>query len=351
MELRMDIEKQFGAFHLEADFTVEGERIGLFGPSGSGKSTLVGLVAGLQPPDHGVILLDGETLFDSRSRINIPVEYRRIGMVFQLPHLFPHLSVRKNLLYGYRRCAQEHRKITLENVVGVLQIEHLLERGVRNLSGGERQRVAIGRAILSNPRLLVMDEPLSGLDDSLKFQIIPFLKSVSETFQIPYLFISHSLLEMRIMTDKVLNVAAGRIAGQMTAEELARTRMGDHEAGYTNLMKLRFSRRLDGLQVYNWGELELFISGGSDLPEVLFELSSTDIILFKRHPEAISARNLLQCRVVDVFELGYRLGVELECRGNSLIAEISRQAAEDLGIIRGIESYAAIKATAFRRLG
>jgi molybdate transport system ATP-binding protein len=351
MKLRLDIEKQLGAFHLEADFIVEGERIGLFGPSGGGKSTLVGLVSGLHQPDRGTILLDGETLFDSRSRINIPVERRRIGMVFQLPHLFPHLSVRKNLLYGYRRCAQEHRRINLESVVGVLQIEHLLERGVRNLSGGERQRVAIGRAVLSNPRLLIMDEPLSGLDDSLKFQIIPFLRSVSDTFQIPYLFISHSLLEMRIMTDRVLNVANGRITGQMTAEGLARSRMGQSEAGYINLLRLKFSHRLEGLQVYRWGEVPLLISGTRDLSEALFELSSTDIILFKRHPEAISARNLLQCRVADVFETGSRLGVELECSGECLIAEISRQAAEDLGIIKGIEIFAAFKATAFRRLG
>ncbi len=351
MKLRIDIEKQFGSFSLNADCTVEGERIGLFGPSGSGKSTLVGLVAGLHKPDRGTILLDGEALFDSGKGINIPVERRRIGMVFQLPHLFPHLNVKKNLLYGYKRCAPDHRKIALESVVEVLQIGHLLKRGVRNLSGGERQRVSIGRAILSNPRLLIMDEPLSGLDDSLKYSIIPFLKSVSETFHIPYLFISHSLIEMRIMTDRVLNVEGGHIAGQMTAEELARTRMGESEAGYTNLLKLNFSRRHDGLQVYLWGEVPLLVSGKSDLPEGLFELSSTDIILFKRHPEAISARNLLQCRVADVFETGFRLGVELECGGERLIAEISRQAADDLEIVTGIEIYAAIKASAFRRLG
>jgi len=351
MELLIDLSKQFGAFQLEADFTVSGERIGFFGPSGSGKSTLMGLLAGLHQPDHGVILLDGEEIFNSRKRINVPVEHRRIGMVFQLPLLFPHLNVKSNLLYGYRRCAPEHRRITLDSVVGVLQIEHLLERGVRNLSGGERQRVAIGRAILSNPRLLIMDEPLSGLDDSLKYQIIPFLKSVSETFHIPYLFISHSLLEMRIMTAKVLSVVAGQVTGQMTAEELARTLMGESQAGYTNLLKLRFIRRLGGLQVYQWGNLQLLVSGSTDLPEALFELSSTDIILFKRHPEAISARNLLQCRVADVFETACRLGVELECGEERLITEISRQAAEDLGIIKGIEIYAAIKATAFRRLG
>lgn len=351
MEMHIDISKQLGAFRLEADLTVAGERIGLFGPSGSGKSTLVGLVAGLHQPDRGVILLDGETIFDHRKRINIPVEQRRIGMVFQLPHLFPHLSVKSNLLYGYRRCAQEYRKISLDSVIGVLQIEPLLDRGVRNLSGGERQRVAIGRAVLSNPRLLIMDEPLSGLDDSLKFQIVPFLKNVCETFRIPYLFISHSMIEMRIMTDQVLSVADGQIAGQMTAEELARIRMGDSKAGYINLLKLRFSHRLDGLHVYYWGDAHLFVSGSSDLPEALFELSSTDIILFKRHPEAISARNLLQCRVTDIFETGNRLGIELECGGERLIAEVVRQAAEDLEIERGIKVYAAVKATAFRRLG
>lgn len=351
MELCINISKDFGRFRMETDFTIAGERIGLFGPSGSGKSTLVGLVSGLHQPDRGVILLDGETIFDSGKRLNVPVEHRRIGMVFQLPHLFPHLSVKSNLLYGYRRCSPEHRKITMDSVVEVLQIGHLLDRGIRNLSGGERQRVALGRAVLSNPRLLIMDEPLTGLDDNLKFQIIPFLKSVSESFRIPYLFISHSLLEMRIMTDTVMSVADGRINGQMTAEELARTRIGESQTGYTNLLKLRFSHRIDGLHVYDWGNVHLFISGSNDLSEALFELSSTDIMLFKRHPEAISARNLLKCRVSDVFVTGLRLGVELECGGECLIAAITNQAAEDLGIIKGIEIYAAVKATAFRQLG
>ncbi len=351
MELRMGIEKQFGEFHLDADFTLEGERIGLFGPSGSGKSTLVGLLAGLYRPDRGVILLDEEVIFDSKKRVNVPVEHRRIGMVFQRPCLFPHLSVKNNMLFGYRRCAPENRKIKLEAVVDVLKIGHLLDRSIKNLSGGEMQRVAIGRAVLSNPRLLIMDEPLSGLDDQLKFQIVPFLKNVCETFGIPYLFISHSLIEMRIMTDKVINVAGGRITGQMSAEELARVSMGQTRGGYMNLLNPVFSHHQDGLSVYDWGDQQLFISRGGDQPGVMFELSSTEIILFKRHPEAISARNLLKCSVTDIFETGGRLGIELRCGEEILIAEIVRQAAEDLGIIKGSEIFAAVKATAFRSLG
>ena len=352
MELHVALQKRFGGFFLDVDFTVQGERIGVFGPSGCGKSTLVGLIAGLTRPDKGAIILDNETLFDRSMGVNVRAERRRMGMVFQRPSLFPHLSVKGNLLYGYRRCAPQNRKIAFGDVVEVLQISRLLDRGVQHLSGGEKQRVAIGRAVLANPRLLLLDEPLSALDDSLKFQIVPFLKNVCETFKIPYLFISHSLLEMRIMTDLVLNLAEGRVVEETTAEALVRARMGESVAGYTNLLRLSAPRRVDALYAYTWGDRQLLTSAGDDQPEGLFELSSTDIMLFKSHPEAISARNLLKCRVVDTFETGNRIGVDLDCGGDGrLVAEVVRQAADELGIREGSEVYAAIKATAFRKLG
>lgn len=351
MELRVAVQKQFGTFFLDADFTIEGERVGIFGPSGSGKSTLVGIIAGLHHPDRGRILVDGEPIFDNAQKVNVHAERRRISMVFQRPHLFPHLSVKANLLYGYRRCAPGLRKITLDSVVEVLDIGHLLGRGVKNLSGGEKQRVAIGRAVLANPRMLVMDEPLSGLDDSLKFQIIPFLKNACAAFTIPYLFISHSLTEMRIMTDRVLKMAGGRIAGQVTAEELARESMGDNAVAYTNLLRLSAPRRLDGMYAYRFGDNELLISGGSGVEGALYELSSTDIMLFKYHPGAISARNFLKCRVAEMFEAGGRIGIGLTCGGERLVAVVVREAVEDLEITEGVEIFAAIKATAFRQLG
>ncbi len=351
MELRIDVQKKFGAFSFAADFTIRGDALGVFGSSGSGKSTLVKLISGLHQPDNGLITVDGETLFDSSRRLSVPVEERRVGMVFQHPNLFPHLSVKRNLLYGYRRCPARHRRIELADLVDVLEIGHLMDRGVNNLSGGEKQRVSIGRTVLSNPRLLLMDEPLSALDESLKFQIISYLKSVSKRFDIPYLFISHSMMEMRLMSDQVLIVENGKINEQMSSDQLALARMGQSVTGYTNLLKLKDPQIRDELYAYSWGDSELLISTGNGVAETLFELSSRDIILLRGFPHAISARNLLKCTVEDVFSAGRRLGVKLACGGSEhLVAEVTLPAAKELMIEKGIELYAAIKASSFRRI-
>lgn len=351
MELSMKVKKSFGSFNLETDFTVTGDQIGIFGESGSGKSTLVSLLAGLSKPEQGEILLDGECLFSSREGIDVPPQRRRVGIVFQQPFLFPHMSVESNLLYGYKRTAPEHRAIDVGALVSVLKLDGLLQRGVNKLSGGEKQRVALGRAILANPRLLLMDEPLSALDDSLKFQIIHYLKSASQQFGIPYLFISHSLLEVRLMTEQVLAVAGGRVVRQATPEQLARERMGQSQVGYINVLKVEAQRKMAGLFVYRWGNTELFISAGDDSASASFELSSRDIILFKKHPEAVSARNLLKCTVVDTFPSGNKVGVELRCGDQTLVAEVVMQAADDLAIQAQIEVYAVVEASSFRRLG
>ena len=351
MRLTMEVEKRFGPFTLTADFTVNEERLGIFGVSGSGKSTLVGMLAGLQEPDRGEIFLDDDCLYSSSQRINLRPEQRRIAMVFQQHALFPHLSVRNNLLYGFNRCPPKQRTITMENLVGTLGLEGLLHRGVTNLSGGEKQRVALGRAILANPRLLLMDEPLSALDDSLRFQIIPYLRSVSEQFGIPYLFISHSVVEMRLMTDRVLVFQGGKMLEQTTGEQLARHRMGYSQAGYINLLRLHQMTWKNGMCSYHWEGGELLLSASNrDTESGLFELSSKDIILFKKHPEAISARNLMECSVIGLFESGSKLGVELQCGEGLLVAEIVPEAAAELGIKVGSRVHAACKASAFRRL-
>lgn len=351
MKLTMSVNKRFGNFSLSTDFTISGDRTGIFGVSGSGKSTLVSLLAGLLQPDSGEISLGDFTLFSSDKRINLPPEQRRIAMVFQQHCLFPHLNVRSNLLYGYKRCPAGFRTVDYDRLVGVLQLDNLLNRDVTTLSGGEKQRVALGRAILANPRLLLMDEPLSALDDTLRFQIIPYLRSVSELFAIPYLFISHSLVEMRLMADTVLVVKDGRIIDQSSSEQLARNRMGNSQVGYINLLELSGMVLKDRLCSYRWHGNELLVSSGDqDTAHGLFELSSKDIILFKKHPEAISARNLLQCTVAGLFQSGAKTGVELQCGTGRLIAEIVPDAARELGIEPGCLIHAAFKASAFRRL-
>jgi molybdate transport system ATP-binding protein len=351
MQLTMTVEKSFGPFTLKADLSVSGERLGIFGASGSGKSTLVGMLAGLLEPDQGEIVLNGDTLFSSSKKINLRPEQRRIAMVFQQHTLFPHLSVKNNLLYGFKRCPPEYRTINVETLISILKLEEVLHRGVTNLSGGEKQRVALGRAVLANPRLLLMDEPLSALDDSLRFQIIPYLRSVSERFGIPYLFISHSVVEMRLMTDRVLVFERGKLMEESSSEQLARNRMGSTPAGYINLLQLSSMTRRNGMCVYRWGGGELLLSGSNgDTKSGLFELSSKDIILFKKHPEAISARNLLECTVTATFGSGSKIGVELHCGEGRLVAEIVPEAATELEIQVGGTIHAACKASAFRRL-
>jgi molybdate transport system ATP-binding protein len=346
VQLHVDVTKKLGAFELRADFAVSHDKVGIFGPSGSGKSTLVSMIAGLQDPDNGTIQLDGRTLFDRTT--NLPPEHRHIGIVFQQAQLFPHLTVRGNLLYGRRRRPPTERKVDFDRLVDVLQIGGLLERGVRRLSGGEKQRVAIGRAVLSNPRLLLLDEPLSSIDDSLRFQLMPFLKAACETFRIPYIFISHSLVEMRLMSERVVVFAKGVQTAVTDPEHLARSRMGESPAGYINLLRLGRPSPVSGHFAYPWGGGHLLLADFLDRGECIAELSSKDIILFKQHPEAISARNLLAGTVMSLFESGGKIGVELDCGGKPLIAEIVPDAARDLAITPGATLYAAIKATAFR---
>jgi molybdate transport system ATP-binding protein len=351
MNLSVSVVKSFGGFRLRADFSLEGDRLGIFGESGSGKSTLVNLLAGTMTPDAGTICIDGDCLYSSETGVDMPPEKRRIAIVFQHPYLFPHMNMKGNLLYGYRRSAPENRRIELGTLAEILKLDGLLERGVNNLSGGEKQRVALGRAILSNPRLLLMDEPLSALDDDLKYQIIPYLKSVSEEFRVPFLFISHSMVEMRLMSDRVIVFEKGRIIDRTTADQLARKHMHTSQVGYINLLKPGLPQQVGELYAYPWGKGDLLVTFKLKNADSMLELSSKEIILFKKHPEAISARNLLRCKVAGLFEAGNRTGVELDCGGEQLIAEVSRQAADDLGIAAGKEIFAAIKASAFRELG
>lgn len=350
MNLDVDITLRVGAFRLSAGFNVKGMRVGVFGPSGSGKSTLMLALSGLVKPHSGHIVIDGVTLFDSKKNIHVQPEKRRIGVVFQHAHLFPHMSVKRNLFYGYKRIPAAERKISPEALIEVLGLGPLLNRNVLGLSGGERQRVALGRTVLASPRLILMDEPLTGLDRTLKYQIIPYLRRVLDEFGIPMLFISHSMKEMRLMTETVLVFTKGRVAEVLPIEDLARKNMAGGDLSYTNMITVNNPRPRNGLWEYGWGKNTLVLTEPGTGGDTLFELSAKDIMLFKRHPEASSARNLLSCTVVGTFGVGNRLGVELDCAGERLVCQIVPEAAEELDIRNGKTVVAAIKATAFGRV-
>jgi molybdate transport system ATP-binding protein len=350
MNLEVSLEKQLGAFSFATEFCLQCRRVGVFGPSGSGKSTLMHMLAGLLKPDRGYIRLNNDILFDGSSRVNRSSEKRRIGVVFQHAHLFPHMGVWRNLLYGYRRIPRSQRRIDPKTLVEVLNLGSLLGRGSGTLSGGERQRVALGRTVLSCPRLILMDEPLNGLDEGLKYQIIPYLKRVFAEFEIPFMFISHSLNEMRLMTDQVLEFVDGRLCTQTSAHQLALQRMETSQTGYMNLLEMHDPRPQNGLYVYRWGNQDFIVTAGGLHSKSMFELSSREITLFKCHPEATSARNMLYCRVKKIFDVGNRVGVELDCNGQHLVSQVVGEAVDDLDLEVGGEIVAVIKASAFRRL-
>ncbi|PIE73491.1 MAG: molybdenum ABC transporter ATP-binding protein, partial [Deltaproteobacteria bacterium] len=252
----VDVKKRFsGGFTAHFSFFVDNGRCGVFGPSGSGKTTLMYMLAGLLTPDSGKIVLNGEVLFDHLAGINIAPEKRRIGIVFQHARLFPHMDVRQNLLFGQKRLPACERIIEPAELVDILNLKTLLNRSVCSLSGGERQRVALARTILANPRLILLDEPLSGLDGSLKYQVIPYLRQVFARFSIPFLFISHSVEEMRLMTEQILLVAGGRVSEIVAVENLACKASDDSSRGYGNLLFLTAPKRSGQLMKYHWGEL------------------------------------------------------------------------------------------------
>ena len=209
--LRVDISKKLGEFALEAAFASEGRVTGLFGASGAGKTSLVNMIAGLLRPDRGVIALDGEILDDTAGGVHVPPHRRRIGYVFQDARLFPHMNVAQNLDYGRRMNRLPDDAAQTKRVTDLLDIGHLLDRRPGKLSGGERQRVALGRALLSKPRLLLLDEPLGSLDEGRKVEILPYLVRLRDEANVPMVYVSHDAAEMRQLATQIVMLRGGRV--------------------------------------------------------------------------------------------------------------------------------------------
>jgi molybdate transport system ATP-binding protein len=220
--LRVEVEKRLGDFRLAAAFASGGRVTALFGPSGAGKSTIVNMIAGLVRPDRGRITLGDTVLFDSTARIGVPVHRRHIGYVFQEGRLFPHLSVAHNLSYGRWMNGVPADAAEYQRVVQLLDIMHLLDRRPGKLSGGERQRVAIGRALLMQPRLLLLDEPLASLDAARKAVILPYLERLRDESGVPMVYVSHQADEVRRIAGTIVRIEEGRVTAVGGAQLIAK---------------------------------------------------------------------------------------------------------------------------------
>ena len=211
--ISVQVKKKQGVFTVDVGFNAPCKGVtALFGPSGAGKTSLINMTAGLLTPDDGHIAVNGTVLFDAAGRVNLAPEKRRIGYVFQDGRLFPHLSVKANLTYGMGQVPEQRRYVSLDQVVELLGIGDLLKRRPAKLSGGEKQRVAIGRALLTSPSLLLMDEPLASLDEARKREVLPFIADLADNFFIPILYVSHVWAEIEFLADICIKLDQGRVA-------------------------------------------------------------------------------------------------------------------------------------------
>ncbi len=353
MSLEVSLQHQFPRFALDVSFSApEGVTV-LFGRSGSGKTTVVNAVAGLFRPQSGRLVLQGECLFDSQQRLTVPSHRRRMGYVFQEGRLFPHLTVQQNLKFGRWFAPRDADLVPVERVVTLLGIEHLLKRKPGALSGGEKQRVAIGRALLSGPRLLLMDEPLAALDEPRKAEILPYLERLRDETRIPILYVSHSLAEVGRLATTVVILENGKIvrsgpAAEVLSDPEVVPTLGIREAGAVVAAKV--------LQHHDDGLTELSVSSGRLLlpqcqaapgSELRLRILAHEVILSLKPPEQISALNQLPATVISIHEgSGPGVIVVLQSGTDRLLARLTRRSAQALALAPGTLCFAIIKSVA-----
>jgi molybdate transport system ATP-binding protein len=357
MSLAVDVTHRFGSFLLEASFVSEGRLTAFFGRSGSGKTSLVNIIAGIVRPERGRIVLDDTVLVDTARRIFVPKYRRRVGYVFQEGRLFPHLTVRQNLLFGRWFTAKRERHIGLDQVLDLLGIAHLMDRRPAALSGGEKQRVAIGRALLTSPRLLLLDEPLASLDDSRKEEILPFIERLRDEADVPIVYVSHSISEVTRLATTVVVIQDGRIvAVGPPTDVLGREGLLDaHDAGEAGTLIEAVVAEHD----LSFGLTTLRSPAGVlqaprvELPigtPVRVRIRARDVMIATTRPDGLSALNLLPGRVTALDGSGEgSVAVGLDCGGVRLTARLTRKSVDTLGLAPGREVYAVIKSVALDR--
>ncbi|MDP4024239.1 molybdenum ABC transporter ATP-binding protein [Methylobacterium sp. NEAU 140] len=356
MTISVDVTLRRGAFALEAAFDAGPGLTALFGRSGSGKTTLIDLIAGLARPDRGRIAAGGTVLVDTAARVFLPPHRRRIGVVFQDARLFPHLSVRKNLGYGRWMARLRPDLAEFAAVTEMLGIGPLLDRQPAGLSGGERQRVAIGRALLARPRLLLMDEPLAALDEARKAEILPYIERLRDAAGVPIVYVSHAVAEVARLAATIVVLDAGRVAAAGPAGEILRR--ADlvpvrEEAGALLDMTVEGPDTETGLTRLAGPAGGLLVPGLARPPgaRVRVRVPARDVLVATEAPRGLSARNVLPGRVRSLAPSDAGVMVTIECGGATLVARLTAAAVRDLALEPGRPVLAVIKSAAFDPAG
>ncbi len=347
--LRFRIAKRFDGFSLDCEAEFERGVTAVFGRSGSGKTTLLDAIAGMTTPDEGEIVIDGETIYSSARRVDAPLERRRFGYVFQHGALFPHMSVRRNIRYGYDLTPAGERRHRPEELAEMLGVSHLLGRSAATLSGGERQRVALARALAISPRLLLLDEPLASLDAANRGAILSLLRRVSERLDTPMIFVSHSLSEVMALAPRALALedgkplAYGATADVMTSANVAR--FADY-ATLENILEAEFvsADADEGTSRLKVGDATLIAPRVDAAPgdAVSVSIRAGDIILSLGVPPKTSARNAAPGVIRETRFAGGRALVYVDL-GETVVAEVTPASVTELRLERGREVYAVIK--------
>lgn len=343
MSIEVSLRHSFGAFTLDAEFHAGPGITALFGPSGSGKTSIVNAIAGLIHPRDGRIVVEDRVLLDTKNNTDIPAHQRRIACVFQGSRLFPHMDVKTNLLFGWRRAQTSASDDEIARIIAMLGLEHLLARKPASLSGGEKSRVALGRALLSSPSLLLLDEPLAALDDARKGEILPYLERLRD--EVPMLYVSHSVDEVLRLANDVVLLRDGRVAGVGSVFQFASGEIGNAATGGVIDARIT-SHREDGLSELSFGGGTLIVSRvnraiGSSLR---VRIRAEDVMLAREEPRAISANNVLPAEILDVRETSAaQADIILRCGAAHFAARITRASLARLGLAPGQKVFAIVK--------
>lgn len=350
----IDLHRRLPAFALDVAFRNDGGITALFGRSGSGKSMTIGLIAGLVRPDRGHVRVRETVLVDTTARTFVPLHKRRIGLVFQDAHLFPHFSVRKNLLFGQSFAPRAARTIGLDAVVDTLGIAHLLDRRPAKLSGGERQRVAIGRALLACPRLLLFDEPFAALDRQRKLEVLPLIERLRDEFKIPMIYVSHAMEEVVRLATHVVVLEAGKVTAAGPPEHVfagGRAEGEDQRFGRSTVLSTVVGAydAVYGLTALHHPAGMVWLAGtaGAAGGTARVLVHATDVTLAVGVPGLLSTRSALRGTITGIEPDGALAAVEIALEGGGrLIALATRRALDDLALSAGSVVSALVKTVA-----